>query len=180
MSASGSLACQNTVAPDPLPASAQGITGSRCRRWLLIVCAVFCLAAVFRVYFRFAVTVGESMLPTLRSGEVLLVNRRAYLKEEPRRGDIVVARYHGELVVKRVVGFPGEVLELVRGKLLINGIPFREHYPVKSGLLSVSRGKLLEGRYALLGDNRGTSLSTIAIVSQADMLGKVIWPAPRP
>jgi len=67
---------------------------------------------------------SESMLDTLRPGDRVLVNRAVYHLREPHRGDVVVFRYpHDPSVVfiKRIVGVPGDVLEVVDGRLYVNG-----------------------------------------------------------
>jgi len=67
---------------------------------------------------------SESMLDTLRPGDRVLVNRAVYHLREPHRGDVVVFRYpHDPSVVfiKRIVGVPGDVLEVRDGRLYVNG-----------------------------------------------------------
>ncbi len=116
------------------------------------------------------------MLPTLKPGDVLLVDKRAYKRIEPGRGDIVVARYSGELVVKRVVGLPGEEVEVRNGKLYIDNRLMQEDHQVEQGTLCVEKGNLLEGDFATLGDNRAVSPASAIhpIVTKADILGKVV------
>jgi signal peptidase I len=93
------------------------------------------------------------------------------------RGDVVLARYNRELIVKRVVGLPGEEVALKQGQLYINGRAMAEEQPLEPGGLAISRGRLLEGKFALLGDNRslGTYTTVHAVVSKAEIIGKVAW-----
>ena len=134
------------------------------------------LALLFRSHYRLAVVDGNSMLPTLRPGELLLVDELAYDQAEPRRGDIVVVRYAGEWVVKRIVGLPGEEVEVRDGRLYVNGGLVKEHHPVAPGDLRVGKGWLLEGDFATLGDNRAvpSALAVHPIVTEAAILGKVV------
>lgn len=89
---------------------------------LLLLCAVLPCAAVFLIdaevvslYF----VAGESMAPTLRPGDSMLVS---YLHLMPRRGDLVVFRNDaGRLLVKRVVGLPGDRVSIQRGQVWLNG-----------------------------------------------------------
>ena len=69
-----------------------------------------------------------SMYPTLAPGEYVLCDRFAYRKRAPARGDVVLARglAGGATVVKRVVGVPGDRVELDSGALVVNGTPARE------------------------------------------------------
>ena len=141
------------------------------------------LLLAFRAHFTLYIAKGESMLPGLQSGDLVLVDKRTYRAENPKRGDIVVARERDELIVKRVVGLPGEEVELRQGGLYVNQRPLAEGYAVEPGWLNLRRGRLLEDRYALLGDNRSVSgpVFVHAIVSKDQILGKVIhsvslWP----
>jgi signal peptidase I len=142
---------------------------------LLMVC-LFLLQGRFRL----VLVVGDSMQPTLEHGDLLLVSKRAYDQRDPLRGDLVVAWCHGELVVKRVVGLPGEVLEIVDGRLYVNHQFVVEDHAVQGSSLDIGRGKLASGRFALLGDNRGLldRVTVSAIVSKDDMLGEVLYRLP--
>lgn len=148
--------------------------------------AVILVAVLFRWQFKVTVVVGESMLPTFKTGDVLLVDRRAYVAEQPRRGDLVVARYQGGLVVKRLVGLPGEEIEVKMGNLFINGSEEMEAHPLKQGSLSIAKGRLMDGYFATLGDNRSvpTALAIHPVVLKSDIIGKVVlsetlWHATR-
>ena len=116
------------------------------------------------------------MLPTLKSGELLLVSRLAYQHTEPQRGDIVMARNGTDLILKRIVGLPKEEVEVRRGTLYINGSQQQEDHGVQEGPLDVSKGKLLDGDFATLGDNREIPavLAIHPVLSKTDIVGKVI------
>jgi signal peptidase I len=147
------------------------------RHWLAIAGIVSIpLLLVCHARFQLTIVAGDSMLPTLRSGDVLLLDRRAYQSTEPQRGDIVVARYSAKLIVKRIVGLPGEELEVREGTLYINGKPHREDYRTKEGLFDVAKGKLFDGDFATLGDNRAipAALAVHPILSKPDILGRVV------
>ncbi|HNQ72100.1 MAG TPA: signal peptidase I [Verrucomicrobiota bacterium] len=160
----------------------QRLPAARNTLWIF-ASALMGLLLVFRTHYSLYLTKGESMLPGLQSGDLVLVDKLAYRTTEPERGDIVVARDHDDLIVKRVVGLPGEEIELVQGKLRVNRQPFPEAYAVEPGMLSLQRGRLWEDRYALLGDNRAVSSSTVvhAVVAKEQIVGKVVqslrlWP----
>ena len=148
------------------------------RAWRLasvgIILVVFGLA--FRAHYRLVIVSGTSMLPTLKPGDVLLIDKRAYQQFEPGRGDIVVAQCSAGLVVKRVVGLPGEEVEVQKGKLYINGGLMNEKHLTEPGWLDVETGTLLAGDFATLGDNRAivAALAVHPIVTKADILGKVV------
>ena len=139
-----------------------------------MVLLVFGLA--FRAHYRLVIVSGTSMLPTLKPGDVLLIDKRAYQQFEPGRGDIVVAHSSAGLVVKRVVGLPGEEVEVQKGRLYINGGLTNEKHLIEPGPLDVGTGNLLAGDFATLGDNRASApaLAIHPIVTKADILGKVV------
>ena len=86
---------------------------------------IVCMAAVLLVaaFGQRVSTAGDSMAPELRNGDVVLVNRLIYKVKGPSRGDIVVFRQEEDshYSIKRVVGLPGETVQIVEGSLLING-----------------------------------------------------------
>jgi len=149
---------------------------SRRGRRFALLGALVVLGAIFRYHYTLAIVSGESMLPTLKSGNVLLVDKRAYQRIEPTRGHVVLARYSGGLIIKRVVGLPGENVEVRYGSLYINNLLIKEDHPVNPGNLSIEKGQLLEGDFATLGDNRAVSAASAIhpIITKADILGKVV------
>jgi signal peptidase I len=148
------------------------------RHWRLALCGgLLIILVVLGSNFELVIVKGVSMQPAFRTGDLLLVYKRAYRRTEPHRADIVVARYRNDLIVKRVVGLPGEEVEVQRGSLLINGIPNIEGYGIEPGYLTIEKGKLFDGKFALLGDNRALRLPTAihAVVSKEDIIGKVVF-----
>jgi signal peptidase I len=138
--------------------------------------ALVIIGSLFWSTYKLVVVSGDSMLPTLKSGDLLLVDKRAYEQVEPDRGDIVVARHAGELIVKRVVGLSGEEVEVKGGRLYINGTRVKENHAIYPGYLFVGKGKMLPADYATLGDNRAVPPASAVhpIITKADILGKVV------
>ena len=128
---------------------------------------------------------GDSMIPTLISGEYVAVNRLSYKLRSPQRGDIIVfhfPRNPKEEYIKRVVGLPGDVVEAVNGSVYVNGQPLDENYlNVKmnyTGLWEVSADQLF-----VLGDNRNNSSDSHdwGTVPVDYVVGKAVlvyWPPP--
>lgn len=103
---------------------------------------------------------GQSMEPTLVSGQRLLVNKLAYRFSEPERGDIVVInspRGTSEKLIKRIVGLPGETIELRGGRVYINGRLLAERYHPSVGMRPYPPTMIPPDHYFLLGDNRDHS-----------------------
>lgn len=142
---------------------------------LLGLALLVCLALLQRQY-RLTVVIGESMSPTFRSGDLMIVDRLAYREGSPRRGDVVVATHRDDTIVKRVVGLPGEEVEVRQGVVLVNGHPARLEHPTREGLLTIGRGRLAEGRFAVLGDNFAlpANQQVHAVVSRERILGRVV------
>jgi len=125
---------------------------------------------------------GSSMNPTLLDGEYLIINNITYLMDEPEQGDIVVFRHpRNELnLIKRVVGVPGDHIEINNGTVWVNGEaqeePFIADSPNYSGSWDVPPGE-----YYVLGDNRNNSSDSHSwgFLPQDNLLGKamlVYWP----
>jgi signal peptidase I len=148
----------------------------------------FCLTGVVFIacllllqsQFRLVLVVGESMRPTLGHGDLLLADKRAYQGHAPERGDLVVVRHQQELIVKRIVGLPGEEVEVIDGILFINDRRLIERPGPKGDRLSIGRGRLAQDRFAVLGDNRGLleGQTVHAIISMDDIIGQVIGTIP--
>lgn len=130
-------------------------------RLVIVVAAVLLLRAYVFVPIRVD---GASMQPTYREHSINVVNRLAYLRAQPQRGDVVAIRFSGVgrlsgnsiMLMKRVVGLPGETVEWVQGALLINGRPLEEPY-LKPGCnwnFRPNTWQLGEDQYYVVGDNR--------------------------
>jgi signal peptidase I len=105
---------------------------------------------------------SESMVPTLRVGDRVLVNKFIYRFTEPERGDIIVfesVEGGGDDLIKRVVGVPGDEISVRGGKLVVNGEPQKEpylnrKYPDRSFAAPTT---VPEGHVFVMGDNRANS-----------------------
>ena len=124
-------------------------------------------------------TEGISMEPTVRSGALKFVNRLAYQRERPERGDIVAIKLAGPhvLYVKRIIGLPGEQLEITKGQVYINGAPLEEPYVRKRWLWDVPKVTLTSREYFVIGDNRGMRAADhdFGRVDVSRILGRVIF-----
>jgi signal peptidase I len=113
---------------------------------------------------------GESMVPTLRGGQLVGVNKLAYLFGPPPRGDIVEVWTGKDLMIKRIVGLPGEEVAVRDGMLYINGSPLREPYAINRHW-NVATGKLDVNSFLVVGDNRFQTI--VAVVSRERIVGRL-------
>ncbi len=130
---------------------------------------------------------GYSMVPTLRGGEFVLVNRLAYRwGRPPQRGDIIV--FHpdnGQLgdYIKRIIGLPGEEVLIQNGTIYINNRPLEEPYVLERPRYN-GYWKVPPGHVFVLGDNRNHSTDShiLGPVPLERVLGKAVlvyWPPQR-
>ncbi|API93726.1 signal peptidase I [Virgibacillus pantothenticus] len=159
------------------------------KEWLewakAIIIAV--LIAIFLKTFIFATSIvdGESMDPTLQSGERVIFNKIIYILDEPERGDIVIIEKPHKNYVKRVIGLPGETIEINDGNLYINGKRYdqtflSENAQRQSG--NYGPEKVPEGSYFVMGDNRAISKDSrngLGFIEEDEIIGRsefVIFP----
>jgi signal peptidase I len=105
---------------------------------------------------------GESMNPNLQNGEYILVNKVDYMLHSPQRGDIVVFRavnagQPDKDFIKRVIGLPGETVEVKDGKVFINGKALNEPYELQTPVYTFPKTTIPPNNYFVLGDNRNNS-----------------------
>lgn len=164
----------------------------RLLRDIIFILMIFVLLGVFVA--QPVVVEGESMIPELHNGERLLVNKliyyniRRYDWGHIERGDIVVFWYPrdpNKSFVKRVIGLPGELVEIRRGKVYINGRLLEEPYlkPERNRSSLNYSGKRVEDHYYfVMGDNRDNSLDsrTWGLVPEKYIYGKAFFRYWRP
>jgi signal peptidase I len=130
------------------------------RETLQVIVPALLLALVVHLLLAQATVVyGQSMEPNLSAYQRLIIDKISYHLHSPQRNDIVVIDLPGmdEMLVKRVVGLPGETVELRNGVVLINGEPLDESFPHDFSLQTIPPLTLGPLQYFVLGDNRGNS-----------------------
>lgn len=151
---------------------------------LIVVAAVAVLVAtlwlpVLRIY-------GSSMTPTLQDGEIIFSLKTA----EPEPGDVIAFYYNNKILVKRVIGRPGDWINITEdGTVYVNEIRRDEPYVAELALGECDLTfpyQVPDGKWFVLGDHRATSVdsrsSVVGCVAQEQVVGKIlfrVWPLNR-
>ena len=156
------------------------------KEWILPIVGVFVLALLVQrfVFFHVLVPTG-SMIPTINTGDRMFVVRE-YFPESLKTGDIVVFKVWPDdvetLYVKRLIGTPGDTVEIVDGKVSVNGVALKEEYVKRpdqyNGVFHVP-----ENKFFFMGDNRIDSKDSrfpeVGFVDKSAILAKAglrFWP----
>lgn len=152
--------------------------------WILVLASAFVLAYFITNYVIVKAEVPTgSMENTIMSHDRIVGNRLAYLFSEPKRGDIIIFKFpddEDQNFVKRIIGIPGDHVEIINGLIYINGStePLEEPY-LKEEMNDGIYGPydVPEGSYFVLGDNRNWSKDarswTNTYVKKEKIIGKV-------
>lgn len=132
---------------------------------------------------------GSSMETTLSDGDQLIVDKISYRFRDPKRYDIVVFPYRYEentYYIKRIIGLPGETVQISDGEVYINGARLNEHYGnevIEDPGSAAEPITLGDDEYFVLGDNRNNSqdsrASNVGLIHRDELLGRAwvrIWP----
>ena len=129
--------------------------------YVMIIAIAFGIAFILNKFIIINAHVpSSSMESTINTGDKLIGFRLAYLFKEPERGDVVIFRYpddESQIFIKRVIGLPGDKIESVDGRLIINGEAMVEDYVKEPMTGSFGPYEVPEGCYFMLGDNRNIS-----------------------
>ena len=150
--------------------------------WTLvrILSLTFVTLVLFKYVFLPIRVTGDSMLPNYHTGQIKLVNRLAFAHTDPKRGEVVAVEFDGKdiLLLKRIIGLPGETFQVREGFVFINGKKLEEPY-TRGMILSSERNRpgstdpipLGPDEYMVIGDNR--RISEGYIKKRSEIVGKV-------
>ena len=161
--------------------------------WVVVVSVALLVAFVVRGYvLAHFVVEGSSMYSTLETGDRVFVNKLSYRLHDPNRGDVVVLHQLTGVserdLIKRVIGLPGETVEVRNCAVLIDGKILNEPYldpdvvtPTDCGGDYTLTGAVPEDHVFVMGDNRGGSQDSrvLGTISEGDLIGRafvVFWP----
>lgn len=154
--------------------------------WILLI--VITISASYfittNVFVKTSVS-GTSMEPTLKEGQVVIVNKLEYYIKSPKRNDVIVYKQsnkeHSYFEIKRVIGLPGETVKIKNGIVYINDEAMKEKVKteaISNSGLAEEGVKLDDNEYFVLGDNRNGSedsrFAGIGNVLKNEILGKAV------
>lgn len=173
------------ISPDPAPETNKA--GKKNKSFWLdtlqtVVFAVLIFLAINTVTLRVRVY-NISMRPTLEPGYFVLVNRLAYKWAEPGHGDVIVFHHQGnpkEDYVKRVIGLPGDTVDITDGNVFVNGTRLNEPYIMEPAFYNEAY-LVPPNSFFVLGDNRNDSSDSHSwgYVKEEWVVGKALliyWP----
>ena len=158
--------------------------------FLILLAAIVAALFIRFTILEFSVVRGNSMRSTLHNGNVMFVSILTYHIRRPKRQEIVICHYPNRRVkklpflkqqfVKRVIGLPGETIEIIEGVVHINGEPLAEPYlsPAHNHRLrSYPPVTLSDRQYFVIGDNRDNSNDSRAIgpLDESAIIGHVCF-----
>jgi len=154
--------------------------------WVKDIAIAVIIAALILTFFKPIIIRQSSMEPNFHNGDYVFLSTKSYdLFGDVQRGDVVV--FHTEMkdnndndknLIKRIIGLPGDTVEIIDGYVYLNGEILDEPYVLEQGISGrMDQITVPENMVFAMGDNRGVSLdsrdSDVGCVSQDEILGKV-------
>ncbi len=188
------LSIDNSIDKPPSPSNAKSKWASLTENLKLIVLALF-IAAIVRIFIAEPRYIpSPSMVPTLAVGDRLLVDKISYQLHPPKPGDIVVFEPPPQLqgygyttsqaFIKRVIGLPGQTVQVSQGTVLVNNQPLQEPYILEPPKYEMPAVKIPPDSLFVMGDNRNDSNDSHVwgFLPIDNIIGKAafrFWPWPR-
>lgn len=145
--------------------------------WIYIV--IIIVVILLKIFIVAPIKVnGISMIDTLEDKDIMILDKISYRFKDIKRFDIVVVDDKEELIIKRVIGLPGEYIEYKDNKLYVNGKYVKENFNRKEmedySIEELGETKVPEDTYFVLGDNRPNSKDSriIGFIPKKQILGK--------
>ena len=137
--------------------------------WIMVFVVAAAMAFVVRTFIFEPVRVdGSSMLNTLVDSEFMIATKYDYWLGDPERFDVVICNYphttDGMYRVKRVIGMPGETIQLLGGELYVDGVHMEQNFDMGSITANFGPFTVPQDHYFVLGDNRNNSKDSRSIM----------------
>ena len=155
--------------------------------WVKDILLAVVIAAVILAFFKPIIVQQQSMEPNFHAGDYLISSRQSYkLFGEPQRGDVIV--FKSELLddngneknlIKRIIGLPGDVIEIMDGYVYVNGEKIQEDYLPGQGISGeMDAITVPENQLFVMGDNREVSEDSrsprVGTIDESTIVGKVV------
>ncbi|WP_090869466.1 signal peptidase I [Oceanobacillus limi] len=154
--------------------------------WLKAIIIAVILAFIIRNFlFATSIVEGDSMDPTLENGERVIFNKFVYFIGDPERGDIVIIQRPQKNYVKRVIGLPGEKIEIKDHNLFINDEQYEQPFLTEESKNHTGNFGPIEvpkDSYFVMGDHRAISKDSrngLGFITEEEIIGKselIIYP----
>lgn len=160
--------------------------------WVLYIAVIVCAVHLITTYVgQRTVVAGNSMLNTLHDKDNLIIDKVSYRFRAPERYEIIVFPYQyseDTYYIKRIIGLPGETVQIIEGYVYINGEKLDETYGrdvIDSDKYGIAAEpiELGEDEYFVLGDNRNESAdsreTSVGVLKRKDLIGRAwvrVWP----
>ncbi|MFL0163976.1 signal peptidase I [Candidatus Clostridium helianthi] len=153
------------------------------KEYAIVIIGAIALTFIISIFVKPGQVAGESMTNTLQDKDLLLINRVAYKLHAPEYKDIVVLNTNidnDRILIKRVIGVPGDTIEVKDNVVYVNGNKLDEKY-IREPMVNNQDLKLVvsEGKIFVMGDNRNNSLDSRSLMVgmidyKKDVIGKVM------
>ena len=153
---------------------------------LIVIAAMF---LIIKYVGQRTVVIGHSMEPTLQDSDNLITDKITYRFRDPKRFDIIVFPFkdnRATLLIKRIVGMPGETVQVIDGNVYVNGYVLEDNYGnavMTDPGLAADPVVLKEDEYFVLGDNRNNStdsrFESVGNIHRSEIIGRAwlrVWP----
>lgn len=155
--------------------------------WVRDIVIAIIIASIILFFFKPIIIQQESMQPTFYSNDYVVVSKQSYsIFGDIERGDVIVFRSslldengNQKSLIKRVIGLPGDTIEIKNGYVILNGVTIQEDYLAEQGVSGeMEQITVDEGKIFVMGDNRAVSQDSrspeVGQVDQDTVIGKVV------